>query len=78
MDEFEQIMTSMQEDEDRQLAHLAEMAAKLEEEERKRHEEREAILEASRAQRDGNLDDETPIQVWFNAMPLNTCVQAGI
>ena len=47
-DEFEDILKAVHADQQTHLAILAELAAKLEEDEKKRQEEREAILQASR------------------------------
>ena len=58
-EEFEVILGAVHADQQRHLAHLAELTAKLEEEEKKRQEAREAILEASRAQQETAVEESS-------------------
>ena len=76
-EEFKVILGAVYADQQRHLAHLAELAAKLEEEEKKRQEAREAILEASRAQQESAVEESSIrviILICYRHAPLRMVV----
>ena len=58
-EEFVLILGAVHADQQKHLDLLADLAAKLDEEEKKRQEAREAILEASRAQQDSAVEESS-------------------